>query len=90
MLERRSSFMDDLPDIDTETLIWGTILGFVVGGLLTLFTAPKGGTENRRQIGEMTQNVRTRVEAAIPSDPVEQSMADGKAAARRRREELTG
>ncbi len=77
-----------LPEIDRGTLLGGMVLGLIVGGLVTLFTAPTGSKENRKQLDEFTQQVRERVETAIPSDPIEESMAAGKAAAARRRDEM--
>ncbi len=77
-----------LPEIDRGTLLGGMALGLVVGGLVTLFTAPTGSKENRKQLDEFTQQVRERVETTMPSDPIEESMAAGKAAAARRRDEM--
>lgn len=78
---------DDLP---IGMFLWGAVLGFISVGLITLFTAPKGSHENRQQITAVTQSVRARIETALPSmtDPVEESLAEGKATARQRREEL--
>lgn len=80
----------DRPNVDAGMIAWGVIVGAIIGGIVTLFTAPKRGTESRRQITEATQQVRTRIETAIPTptDPVKDSLAEGKAAARRRRDEL--
>lgn len=80
----------DQDDLPIGTFAWGAVFGFIVVGLVTLFTAPKGSTENRQQLAQVTQQVRTRIETAIPSpvDPVEESLAEGKATAKQRREEL--
>jgi hypothetical protein len=82
--------------LDSGMILWGAVIGFVFGGLVTLFTAPKGsrsdaateGSAKPLSVAAITQRVRTRIEAAAPPDPVEESLAEGKAAARRRREEL--
>jgi gas vesicle protein len=77
-----------LPEMDKGMLAWGAVLGFIVGGLITLFTAPKSGKENRQQITQSAETVRKTMETSIPTDPVKDSLAEGKAAARRRRDEL--
>mgnify|MGYP001365151167 CR=1 FL=1 len=68
-------------ELDGEMLIWGTIYGLIIGGITALLTLPKSGLALRRE-------VRERVELAIPRDPVADSIAEGKAAARRRLEEM--
>ncbi|MBI1258056.1 MAG: hypothetical protein GC204_11345 [Chloroflexi bacterium] len=79
----------DKPALDGGLLIFGLILGFVIGGVVTLFKAPASGKAFRQQIvGETGQNVRTSIVAVIPTDPLTESMAEGKAAARRRLAEL--
>ena len=79
----------DKLELDSGLLIFGMIVGLVTGGLLTLFKAPASGKAFRHQIvSETGQNVRTTIEAVIPTDPLTESMAEGKAAARRRLAEL--
>jgi gas vesicle protein len=75
-------------DLDNGLLVFGIIAGFLIGGLVTLFTAPTSGVALRRQIGASGQNVRATLESVVPRDPVAESMAEGKAAARRRMAEL--
>ena len=76
-------------ELDGGLLIFGMIVGLIVGGLVTLFKAPASGQAFRRQIvSETGQNLRTTIEAVVPSDPLAESMAEGKAAARRRLSEL--
>lgn len=79
-------------ELDSGMMVFGILLGIVFGGLVTLFNAPKTGRAFRRQftssVGEAGQNIRSGIEAVIPTDPVAESMAEGKAAARRRMEEL--
>ncbi len=76
-------------ELDGGLLVVGLFLGMVTGSLVALFTAPKTGRALREQISETVtetgQQIRTTV---TPSDPVAESMAEGKAAARRRRAEL--
>ncbi len=71
-------------------VVWGAIVGFIVGGLVTLITAPKIGSGKRPPIAEATEQVKTRIIPAIttPADPVEDSLSEGREAARRRREDL--
>ncbi|MEL6272458.1 MAG: YtxH domain-containing protein [Chloroflexota bacterium] len=77
-------------EIDNVMLLWGVFTGAIVGGLVTLFTAPKSGKESREQITETAGTAIRQIETAIPTptDPVKDSMAEGKAAARRRRNTL--
>ena len=74
---------------DAGTFLIGTVMGLLFGGLIALFRAPRSGPETRRQITEAGQELRDQIEEAVtPADPVAESMAEGKAAARRRRTEL--
>lgn len=76
-------------DLDAGALVWGVILGLIVGGVAALFGVPRSGTATRQQISETGQNLRDKVETSLkPADPVAESLAEGKAAARRRRAEL--
>jgi gas vesicle protein len=71
-------------------LIVGLLLGLITGGLVALFKAPISGRQFREQVSESVattgQNIRSTVESVVPSDPVAESLAAGKAAARRRAE----
>ncbi len=73
-------------------LIFGMLVGLAVGGVLTLLKAPKSGAVLRHDVAESVsetgQNLRTTIESVVPSDPVAESLAEGKAAARRRLTEL--
>lgn len=75
-------------DRDNGMIVFGIILGVVVGGLIALFKSPTSGILLNRQIGVPGQGVRSTLSAVIPRDPVAESMAEGKAAARRRMTEL--
>lgn len=81
-------------EIDNGMLIFGVLLGLTVGGLAALFKAPASGAKLRRELAESVsergQSLRASIEAAVPTDPVAESMAEGKAAARRRLGELGG
>lgn len=75
--------------LNMSALIWGLLIGLVLGGVAALFRAPRSGNETRQLLAESEQSLREKIEATvIPIDPVAESMAEGKAAARRRRAEL--
>ena len=75
--------------LNMSALIRGFLIGLVIGGVAALFRAPRSGNEMRQLLAESEQNLREKIETAvIPVDPVMESMAEGKAAARRRRAEL--
>lgn len=75
--------------LDIGALIIGLLMGMVAGGLTALFLSPRSGAETRRQITTTSQELREQIEETItPTDPLEESLAEGKAAARRRREAL--
>ena len=78
--------------VDGGLLLFGLLLGITTGALIALLTAPKSGRTFRRElsasVNETGQNLKATVESVVPSDPVAESMAEGKAAARRRRAEL--
>lgn len=71
--------------LDTGRMIAGLLLGLVLGGVVALFRIKRSGAEAREQLGE---GLRDLEEAITPSDPVAESIAEGKAAAQRRRAEL--
>jgi gas vesicle protein len=75
--------------LDGPALLTGMVMGLMVGGVAALFLSRRSGTETRRQISAASHELREQVEEMItPADPLEESMAEGKAAARRRRAEL--
>ena len=74
--------------LDSGLLLGGFIVGLIVGGLAALFRTPRSGDDVRHQLVESGDNLRRKLESAIVNDPVAESMAEGKAAARRRRLEL--
>ncbi len=79
--------MGDNNQLDNGMLFGGFIFGLIVGGVVALFRTPRSGSELRQQITDSGDNLRNKLESAV-SDPLAESMAEGKAAARRRRLEL--
>ena len=79
-MRRESDF-----ELDGGLLVVGMLFGLLTGALIALFPAPKSGREFRDQVSETGQQLRATV---TPTDPVAESLAEGKAAARRRRAEL--
>ncbi|MBA3868170.1 MAG: YtxH domain-containing protein [Anaerolineae bacterium] len=75
-------------NLDSGMLLGGFIIGLIVGGIAALFRTPRSGNDVRQQLVESGDNLRGKIESVIVSDPVAESMAEGKAAARRRRIEL--
>ncbi|MEO8608535.1 MAG: YtxH domain-containing protein [Chloroflexota bacterium] len=73
--------------LDSGVLVSSFIIGLLIGGVFALFRAPNKGVI-RQQLTETGGNLRQKIEAAVPSDPIAESLAEGKAAARRRRAEL--
>jgi len=82
--------MSDTPEngLDSGLLLGGFIIGLIVGGMAALFRTPRSGNDVRQQLAESGDTLRGKLESVIVSDPVAESMAEGKAAARRRRLEL--
>ncbi len=74
--------------LDSGTLIGGFLIGLLVGGIAALFKAPRSGLHVRQQIAQAGEQVRDKLEFAVPADPIAESLAEGKATARRRRNEL--
>jgi gas vesicle protein len=68
------------------------VIGLVAGLVAALWYLPSSGKHLResllRAVRRTTRNLQTQVDSAMPSDPVAESIAQGKAAARRRRDEL--
>ena len=78
--------------VDTGLLVVGFILGLVIGGGIALFNAPRSGQDTRQQLSDSlsgtSNSLRSKLDTVVPTDPVAESIAEGKAAARRRRSEL--
>ena len=76
-------------ELDTGWLLRGLTWGLVAGAIAALFFNPRSGHETRQHITESSQQLREKLEANLkPIDPVAESLAEGKAAAQRRRSEL--
>jgi gas vesicle protein len=75
---------------DGSWLAWGLVLGLTAGAVLALLYAPRSGADFRRWVSRRAQSVteeaKAKIESAVPGDSISQSMAEGKEAARRRRE----
>lgn len=71
--------------LDNGLLIGGFVVGLLVGSVTALFS---GLGKTRQQIVEKSETLRDKLESVIPADPVAESLAEGKAAAHRRRVEL--
>lgn len=72
--------------LDLGAVVGGFIVGLLVGGIMALFKAPQSGRKTRRQIEETGDQLLSKIEAAIPPDPIAEGLAEGKAAARRQAE----
>jgi len=68
--------------IDEQSLFWGVVLGIFVGAATWLFHSPQRGLIARGGLWGAGKALRQRIEA---QDPVADSLAEGKAVARRRR-----
>jgi gas vesicle protein len=68
--------------LDAGRLVAGALLGMVLGGLVALFRIRRSGPEARESLGEGLREIE---EAITRADPVSESIAEGKAAAQRRR-----
>jgi gas vesicle protein len=66
---------------DAGVILMGTIYGVIVGAITALFTLPRSGITLRRSVEQTLESVR-------PRDSIADSLAEGKAAARRRHEQV--
>ncbi len=71
--------------LDGGLLVGGFVIGITVGAIMALFN---GGSRARRGLAETGGVLRDKLESIVPTDPIAESLAEGKAAARRRRAEL--
>ena len=72
---------------DNFTLI-GFLLGLLVGGAATLLGVRRNDKETHKRVIKTDQPSREKLKNSAPLDPAADSIAAGKAAARRRLEEL--
>ncbi len=74
--------------LDSGLLLGGFLIGLIVGGIAALFRTSRSGNDVRKQLAESGDSIRGKIESVIATDPLAESMAEGKAAARARRLEL--
>lgn len=74
--------------LDTGMFVAGFVIGVLAGGITALFRVPQSGRLTRQKIGESGDNLINKLESVVPSDPIAEGLAEGKAAARRRQSEL--
>ncbi|GEM_PF-3865263 len=67
-------------------MFWGVFLGFVTGSLLGLWYLPSEVLKARRQALDSTMQLRHQVE---PSQVIADSLAEGKALAKQKQQEVT-
>ncbi len=68
------------------TVLAGFFWGLVAGGILTLIRGPRIRPVDR--VSQVASGVQARLSTLGPSDPVQEGIEEGKAAARRRLAEL--
>jgi gas vesicle protein len=68
--------------------IWGFVLGLLIGGFAALLGAPQSNKTMGQRVKRLSQTGHEKLENVTPADPLADSIAMGKAAARRRLEEL--
>jgi gas vesicle protein len=74
---------DDSAQLDDGAVLWGAIVGFVVGAVVWFFNTPRRGLITRQALRGAGDNLRERLEA---SDPVTDSIEEGKALAKQRQQ----
>lgn len=83
---------NNAPRLDPDAALGGFFLGMIVGGFMTLFRGPRLRQQDMQRASEQlkaaSEDARQRLEALTPGDPISESIAEGKEAARRRRAEL--
>lgn len=73
---------------NNASMFSGFFYGLMVGAVVAFFRGPRVRLKDvdlARTRQQVESTVRETVERAIPPDPIERSMEEGKAAARRRR-----
>jgi len=75
-------------EIDSAALGWGFVIGLLAGGIGALFR-PVRLSISRAKLETTGQSLRKKLESIVPQDPVAESIAEGKAAAQRRRTQLS-
>jgi hypothetical protein len=72
-------------NLDNGATFWGFFFGLIIGAILTLVRGPRLALPDPQ---EVRQELRDKLDAMTPGDPITESIAEGKAAARRRLSEL--
>jgi hypothetical protein len=72
-------------DLDNGATFWGFFFGLFAGAILFLLRGPRLTLPDPQ---EVRQELREKLDAMTPGDPIVESIAEGKAAARRRLAEL--
>jgi gas vesicle protein len=79
---------------DNNSAIWGFIWGLVIGGVIAVLRAPRlnvvkfQNAQPLEQLKQVQQEIREKLSSVVQNDPLSESIAEGKAAARRRLAEL--
>jgi len=69
--------------------VWGALIGVIVALLRgPRFNLSRHVDDTRDKLSDVGDSLLSTIDAAIPKDPLEESIAEGKAAARRRQEAL--
>jgi gas vesicle protein len=74
---------DDTRNLDDGAVFWGTMIGFLTGAIVWFFNVPRRGIITRKALRGAGDNLLERLEA---TDPVTESMEEGKALARQRQQ----
>jgi hypothetical protein len=72
-------------DFDNGATFWGFFFGIIIGAILTLVRGPRLALPDPQNV---RQEILDKIDAITPGDPITESIAEGKAAARRRLAEL--
>lgn len=83
MFKRRT----DPSTLDENAVFGGFFWGVLIGAILMLVNTPRRGLLSRA-FADKPQSVASKPEIVLPADPLADSAAAGKAAARRRLAEL--
>lgn len=74
--------------LDRVLLLGGFLFGLATGALIGLFRGPRLNQELFQKISKSSDQIWGKLDSVIPTDPITQSLSEGKAAARQRRAEL--
>jgi len=79
--------------LDDGKIRGGFVWGMLIGAVIALFRGPRFNVsqrieDTRDKLGDVGDNLRDTLDAVTPKDPLEEGIAEGKAAARRRQAAL--